>query len=133
MAPHVLAKIVSNDQAWPRHPTIVRQIVTPETAEQLTNILIRTAEQGASKSVVPGYTVAGKSGTAQIPIPGGYDPQAAIASFVGFAPAHDPKFVILVKIDRPRDTSWGAAVAAPVFRDIAQRLFVMMDIPPDRG
>ena len=132
MAPHVLAEIVSNDQAWPRHPTIVRQIVTPETAEQLTNILIRTAEQGASKSVVPGYTVAGKSGTAQIPIPGGYDPQAAIASFVGFAPAHDPKFVILVKIDRPRDTSWGAAVAAPVFRDIAQRLFVMMDIPPDR-
>jgi len=132
MVPHVLAEIASNDQTWPRHPTIARQVVTPEAAKQLTKILIRTAERGAPKSVVPGYTVAGKSGTAQIPIPGGYDLRATIASFVGFAPAHDPQFVILVKVDRPRDTSWGAAVAAPVFRNIAQRLFVMMNIPPEK-
>jgi len=50
---------------------------------------------------------------------------------VGFAPARDPQFLILVKVDWPRDTQWGAAVAAPVFRNIAQRLFVMMNIPPD--
>ena len=82
---------------------------------------------------MPGYTIAGKSGTAEIPIPSGYDPQATIASFVGFAPAHDPQFLVLVKVDRPQDTPWGAAVAAPAFRNIAQRLLVMMDIPPEGG
>lgn len=132
MAPHVLKEIVGEDQTWPRHPTVVRQVISPETAEQVIEILIRAAKEGAPKSIVPGYTIAGKSGTAQIPIPGGYDTRWTIASFVGFAPAHDPQFLILVKVDHPRDTPWGAAVAAPVFRNIAQRLFVMMDIPPDK-
>jgi cell division protein FtsI/penicillin-binding protein 2 len=132
MSPHVLAEVVSGDRTWPRHPTVARQVMTPKAAELLSEILIQAAAKGAPKSIVPGYTIAGKSGTAQVPIPGGYDPQATIASFVGFAPAHDPAFVILVKVDRPRDTPWGAAVAAPVFRNIAQRLFVMMDIPPER-
>lgn len=132
MAPHVLAKVVGEDQVWPRHPTVARQVISPETAEQLTKILIQATEQGAPKAVVPGYTVAGKSGTAQIPIPGGYDPHWTIASFAGFAPAYEPQVLIMVKIDRPRDTPWGAAVAAPVFRNIAQRLFVMLNIPPDR-
>ena len=132
MVPHVLARVESHDQTWPRYPTVARQVVTPETAEQLTEILIQASEKGAPKSVIPGYTVAGKSGTAQIPIPGGYDPQATIASFVGFAPAFDPQLVILVRVDRPRGTPWGATVAAPVFRNIARRLFVMLDIPPDR-
>ncbi|OQY21749.1 MAG: hypothetical protein B6I34_06885 [Anaerolineaceae bacterium 4572_32.1] len=131
MTPHVLKEITSGDQTWPRRPTVARQVISPQTAEELTEILIKAAEEGAPKSVVPGYTVAGKSGTAQIPIPGGYDPQRTIASFVGFAPARDPQFLILVKVDWPRDTQWGAAVAAPVFRNIAQRLFVMMNIPPD--
>ncbi len=132
MTPHAVKQVVSGHQTWPRHPTVAQQVVTAQTAEQLTQILIETVEKGAPKAIVPGYTVAGKSGTAEIPIPGGYDPQATIASFVGFAPARDPRFLILVKIDRPQDTPWGAAVAAPVFRNIAQRLFVMMDIPPDR-
>jgi len=132
MSPYVLAEIVSGEQTWPRHPTVARQVIAPETAEQLTAILIYTAEKGAPKSLVPGYTIAGKSGTAQISIPGGYDPQATIASFVGFAPAYDPRFLILVKVDRPRDTPWGTAVAAPVFRNIAQRLFILLNIPPDK-
>jgi len=132
MVPHVLKEIVSQDQVWPRHPTIARQVVSPETAKQVTEILIRAAQEGAPASVVPGYAIAGKSGTAQIPIPGGYDPEWTIASFVGFAPAHDPQFLILVKVDRPQDTPWGATVAAPIFRNIAQRLFVMMDIQPER-
>lgn len=132
MVPHSLKEVVSENQTWTRHPTVARQVVTAKTAAQLTEILIVAVEKGAPKSIVPGYTIAGKSGTAEIPIPGGYDPQATIASFVGYAPAHDPRFLILVKVDRPRDTPWGAAVAAPVFRNIAQRLFVIMDIPPDR-
>jgi cell division protein FtsI (penicillin-binding protein 3) len=132
MTPHALKEITSGDQTWPRRPTIVRQVVSPETASQLTEILIKSAEEGAPRSGVPGYTVAGKSGTAQIPIPGGYDPYWTIASFVGFAPARDPQFLILVKVDRPQGVTWGATVAAPVFHNISQRLLVMMDIPPDR-
>jgi cell division protein FtsI/penicillin-binding protein 2 len=132
MTPHVLKEIVSQDESWPRHPTVVRQVVSPETVEKLIPILIQATEKGAPKAVVPGYIIAGKSGTAEIPIPGGYDSRWTIASFIGFAPAHDPQFLILVKVDRPRDTPWGNAVAAPVFRNIAQRLFIMMHIPPDR-
>jgi cell division protein FtsI/penicillin-binding protein 2 len=132
MTPHVLQEIVSRDQTWPRHPTVARQVVSPETVERLIPILVRAVEEGAPKALVPGYTIAGKSGTAEIAIPGGYDPRWTIASFVGFAPAYDPQFLILVKVDRPRDTPWGNAVAAPVFRNIAQRLFVMMHIPPDK-
>ncbi|MFZ5918701.1 MAG: peptidoglycan D,D-transpeptidase FtsI family protein [Chloroflexota bacterium] len=132
MTPYVVAEIQGADQSWPRHPTVARQVVSPQTAQRVTAILIQAAERGASKSVVPGYTIAGKSGTAQIPIPGGYDPRWTIASFVGYAPAYDPQFLILVKIDRPTDTPWGSAVAAPAFRNIAQRLFVLMNIPPDR-
>jgi cell division protein FtsI/penicillin-binding protein 2 len=133
MVPHILKEIVGENQTWSRHPTVSQQVVTARAAERLTDILIQAAEKGAPRSIVPGYTIAGKSGTAEIPIPGGYDPQATIASFVGFAPAHDPQFLVLVKVDRPQDTPWGAAVAAPAFRNIAQRLFVMMDIPPDGG
>lgn len=131
MVPYAVAEVTGKEQSWPRHPTVARQVVTPEAARKVTEILIQAAKEGASRSQVPGYTVAGKSGTAQIPIPGGYDLNGTIASFVGFAPAHDPQFLILVKVDRPQDTQWGAAVAAPVFSNIAQRLLVMMNIPPD--
>jgi cell division protein FtsI/penicillin-binding protein 2 len=131
MVPHVLTEIQGRNQTWSRHPTVAQQVVTVEAAEYLTDILIQAAEKGAPRSLVPGYTIAGKSGTAEIPIPGGYDPQATIASFVGFAPARDPRFLILVKVDRPQDTPWGSAVAAPVFRNIAERLVVIMDIPPE--
>jgi cell division protein FtsI/penicillin-binding protein 2 len=131
MVPYAVAEVTGKDQTWPRHPTVARQVVTPETAKKVTEILIQAAEKGAPRSQVAGYTVAGKSGTAQIPIPGGYDPNGTIASFVGFVPADDPQLLILVKVDRPTDTQWGAAVAAPVFSNIAQRLLVMMNIPPD--
>ena len=131
MKPYVVERIVYEQEVIATQPTVVRQAVSARAAEQLTDMLVQAVEQGAELATVSGYDVAGKTGTAQIPIGNGYDPDLTIASFVGFAPADDPRFVVLVKIDRPRVDSRGAHVAAPVFKAIAERLFVLLDVPPD--
>jgi len=132
MKPYVVEQIVDGQDVIVTQPTVVAQVVSEQTAEQLTVMLVEAVQRGAELAVVPGYDVAGKTGTAQIPVGGHYDPEFTIASFVGYAPAYDPRFIILVKIDKPRLDPWGAEVAAPVFRTIAERLFVLLDIPPDR-
>jgi cell division protein FtsI/penicillin-binding protein 2 len=82
---------------------------------------------------VPGYRIAGKTGTAQIPIPGGYDDPWTIASFVGWGPVSDPRLIILVKLDRPTSSPYGGQTAAPVFARLASRMFVLMGVPPDEA
>jgi len=94
-------------------------------------MMVAVVERGAKLAAVPGYRIAGKTGTSQMPIPGGYDEKSTIASFVGFGPADDPQFIVLVKIVKPTTSPWGAEVAAPVFKRIAEQLFLMMGIPPD--
>jgi cell division protein FtsI/penicillin-binding protein 2 len=81
-------------------------------------------------ATVPGYSIAGKTGTAQIPTPIGYEAATSIVSFVGFLPADDPQVTVLIKLDRPTGY-WGSRVAAPVFQRLAQRLVILMNIPPD--
>ena len=78
--------------------------------------------------------MAGKSGTAQIPSPEGYEEDATIVSFVGFAPADDPQFVVLVKMDRPDPNinQWASRTAAPVFSRITKRLLDYYSIPPQK-
>jgi cell division protein FtsI/penicillin-binding protein 2 len=83
------------------------------------------------QSLVPGYTIAGKTGTAEIPGPGGYDPEKTIASFIGWGPVDDPRFIVLVKLDRPTTSPYGSETAAPTFSKLVQRLVVLMEIPPD--
>ena len=97
------------------------------------DMMVYTVEYGNTDAKVAGYTVAGKSGTAQIPTPEGYDPINTIASFVGFVPADDPQFVLLVKLDRPdpKITLWASHSAAPVFARVATRLLEHLNIPPD--
>jgi cell division protein FtsI/penicillin-binding protein 2 len=80
---------------------------------------------------VPGYRIAGKTGTAEIPTAFGYHATDTIVSFVGYAPASDPEFIVLVKLDRPKASRWAAYTAAPTFGSIAERLFVYLQIPPD--
>ena len=80
-------------------------------------------EEGSGvEAQVPGYVVAGKTGTAAKPDPvnGGYSDSRYVASFVGFAPARKPRLVVLVTVDEPRGTIWGGTAAAPAFREIAQ-------------
>ena len=75
--------------------------------------------------------VAGKTGTAYISVPGGYAPDRVIVSFVGFVPADDPAFIMLVKIDEPQDAQLGGTVAAPVFHQLAPQILTYLGIKPD--
>ena len=137
MKPHIVHQFISKDPAsgedriTPVEPMIVRRAISRETAETMTQMLVRVVEEGATKAEVPGYRVAGKTGTAQVPTPYGYHPTYTIGSFIGFAPADDPQFIVLVKLDKPSASPWGSQTAAPTFQAIAARLFSYLQIPPD--
>jgi len=94
-------------------------------------MLVQSVEGEARYAHVNGYEIAGKTGTAQIPTESGYDDRWTIASFIGWGPVSDPRFVVLVRLDKPESSPWGSVVAAPVFRDVVERLVAMLEIPPD--
>ncbi|MBE0429135.1 MAG: penicillin-binding protein 2 [Thermoleophilia bacterium] len=109
------------------------RILSEESAGQMTQYLTRVVEEeGAPLARVDGYRVAGKTGTAQKPLPdgSGYSNDDYIGSFIGFAPAADPQLVILVMVDEPRPFGGGATVAAPAFKKIAQFSLQKMSIAP---
>ena len=112
-------------------PKVRLQAISEDAAHTLTRMLVNVTEQSSSKSQVPGYHIAGKTGTAQIPTAAGYHLYDSIQSFIGYAPADDPQFVVLVKLDKPKVTAWASDSAAPTFGAIAQRLFLYLQIPPD--
>lgn len=134
MKPFVVREIIGPSTRRTFTPVVVRQVIRADTARTLTDMLVEvveTVEGGQPRlSKVVGYRLAGKTGTAEIPTDQGYAPNVTVASFAGFGPADSPRFVILVKIDRPKDTPWGETVAAPVFRNIARELLVYYRIPP---
>lgn len=108
----------------------VRQVIGEETARLVTEMMVESVERGAPLAAIDGYRIAGKTGTAQTPVIGGYDPSLTIASFIGFAPADDPQFVALVKLDKPTTSPWGAMTAAPTFANVARILITQLAIPP---
>ncbi len=134
MQPHIVAERHLPDGRnihIPPHP--IGQPISAETARAVSAILVRTVEQALPMAQVPGYHIAGKTGTAQIPTTGGYEPEAVIGTFVGYGPVPDPQVLILVKIDRPNVPAlvrWGSRTAAPVFQRVAERVFVLLGIPP---
>lgn len=133
MKPYVVQRIIKADQTEVViSPQRVRQVVRPETAHQLTAMMVEVVEREATGAQVVGYRVAGKSGTAQIPVTGGYDPEGTIASFCGFFPADDPRFLVLVILNRPQASQgWGSLVAAPAFARIVKQLALLFEVPPD--
>jgi cell division protein FtsI/penicillin-binding protein 2 len=108
----------------------VRQVIGEDTARIVTEMMVEAVERGSPLARVDGYRIAGKTGTAQTPVIGGYDPSLTIASFIGFAPADDPQFVALVKLDKPTTSPWGAMTAAPTFASVARILITQLAIPP---
>ena len=133
MRPYVVAARVADGKLQYTEPTVIGITVRPETAEQLTDILIDVVDEGNIAAGVAGYDIAGKSGTAQIPTEQGYTEDETIVTFVGYAPADDPQFIVLVKLDRPDPniSPWANYTAAPVFAMVARRLFDYYNIPPD--
>ena len=108
------------------------QIISKEAADQTTAMMIESAKHGESQwTDLKGFSIAGKTGTAQIPIAGHYDAEKTIASFVGFAPANNPKFIMLVTLKEPQSSQWASETAAPLWYSIAKDLFNHFGIQPE--
>jgi cell division protein FtsI (penicillin-binding protein 3) len=129
LRPHLVER-VEGDQA--KKP-VTRRVVEKRTARQLTRMLRGVVREGSGAAAqVSGYHVAGKTGTAAKAEPsGGYSKSRYVASFVGFAPATDPRIVVLVTVDEPKRTIWGGTVAAPAFAEIAGFALQYLEVPPD--
>jgi cell division protein FtsI (penicillin-binding protein 3) len=126
--PHLVARI--GDRPAPRPSK--RRLVSPRTAAELTSMMRGVVSEGTGvEAEVPGYTVAGKTGTAEKPDSHGYSDTRYVASFVGFVPARHPRLVILVTVDEPHGDIFGGTVAAPAFRAIAQFALQYLGVPPD--
>ena len=131
MQPHVVREIRDGDRVYVSQPSSLGRPISPETARVVTEMMVATVRDGIDQAQVDGYTIAGKSGTAEIPSPVGYESGAWIMTFAGFLPADDPQLVIFIKLDRPTSGNWASQVAAPVFQHLAERLVVLLEIPPD--
>jgi cell division protein FtsI/penicillin-binding protein 2 len=130
VSPHLVERVVGGSVAQPKR----RRVLAAKTAEQVTRMLRGVVDEGSGiEAHVPGYKVAGKTGTAAKPDPvnGGYSESRYVASFVGFAPIKNPRFVALVTVDEPRGTIWGGTAAAPAFREIAEFALQYFQVPPD--
>lgn len=131
MEPHMVKEIKNEKSTFTIKPKIIRQVIKGSTAQMMKEMMVAAVEEGEAKVFRPkGFKIAGKTGTAQIPVAGHYDANKTIASFVGFAPADDPKFVMLVRYDEPTSSIYGAETAAPTFFEIAKQLFNYYKIAP---
>lgn len=132
MEPHVVRQITtSTGETIDISPKLLGKPISDRTAHIVTEMMVNAVDNGESKFAKPkGYRIAGKTGTAQIPVEGRYDANKTIASFIGFAPADDPKFLMLVVIDRPTTSIYGAETAAPIFFKAAKNMFTYYGIPP---
>jgi cell division protein FtsI/penicillin-binding protein 2 len=116
-------------------PTVLGQVIRPETAETMTNMLVAVIENGVeNKARSNTYYLAGKTGTSQTykygkPLTGA---GTTLGSIGGFGPVDDPKFVMFIKMDRPRSSEWGGDTAGPVFREMAEYLMEYYSVPPDK-
>ncbi|HBA91241.1 MAG: hypothetical protein A2X24_02665 [Chloroflexi bacterium GWB2_54_36] len=131
MAPHVVKAYIQDGHQYDISPRLIRQVITPDTAHTLTEMLANSLENEASVALVEGYRVSGKTGTAEIPGPGGYESSVTNASFVGWGPTDDPKFIVYIWLEKPTSSPWGSVVAAPVFSEVVSELTVLMKLPPD--
>ncbi|NMB57062.1 penicillin-binding protein 2 [Candidatus Beckwithbacteria bacterium] len=131
MQPRMVEKIIDNDKEIELEPKFLGQVISKETAETVKEMMVASALHGDAKwTALKNYRIAGKTGTAQVAVEGHYDEDKTIASFVGFAPADNPAFVMLTIIQEPSSSPWGSETAAPLFFNIAKKLFIHLGISP---
>jgi cell division protein FtsI/penicillin-binding protein 2 len=136
MKPRLIREVMGEDgkPLEPFKPVVVRRVVSEATARLVTEMLTGCVDEGTGKSAqVPGYSVAGKTGSAQkaSTTGRGYAAGKFVASFMGFLPAKNPELVICVVVDEPKGSHWGATVAAPVFQEIGRQAMWYLKVPPD--
>jgi cell division protein FtsI/penicillin-binding protein 2 len=130
--PHVLHAMVSNGSQNNTPAQTLDTPISPQSARTVSEMLAQAMQDGQSVANVDGYRLAGKTGTAQIPGPDGqYDPKLTNASFIGWGPVDDPKFMVYVWMERPQNSDWAAYVASPIFHKVVEKLVVLLGIPPD--
>lgn len=128
--PYLVDRVGTDRRAHDKGRRVISKTVSAQMMAMLRDVVSAEGGTGAA-AAVPGYTVAGKTGTAAKPEPGGYSDSRYVASFVGVVPAKDPRLVVLVSIDEPRGAIWGGVVAAPAFSEIARRGLVELEVAPD--
>ena len=131
MAPQVVQAVVSEGYQHQIDQRVLSMPLKAETANKLSRLLARSLELESSDALITGYRVAGKTGTAEIPTPDGYTSNQTNASFVGWGPLDDPRFLVYVWLEKPGTSPWGSVVAAPVFREAVEELVVLLNLPPD--
>lgn len=132
--PQLAKKIISNEKTFTIKPKIKRRVISKKTSEIIKQMLFSTVENGEvswQKIKPSGYKIGGKTGTAQIPITGHYDPNKTIASFIGFFPVSHPKIICLVILQEPKTSIWGSETAAPLFFEVAKELIIYYNIAPE--
>jgi len=135
MKPHIVDELrYSDGTVEKKEPEAVRQSISPETATTIGAMLISVVEYGHGKrAAVPGYYIAGKTGTAQVAEHGSYSETNFNGSFAGYGPVHDPRFAMIVEISNPKDIIYAESTAAPVFGKIAKFLLEYYGVAPDRS
>lgn len=133
MKPYIVSEIRDAGGRLVRQgaPQVRRRVISAETAGTLSRILEGVVTQGTgTKAAIPGFRVAGKTGTAQKidPRTGAYSPTQFVGSFVGYVPADDPRLAMIVVIDEPQTEAWGGSVAAPVFRRVAEQVLPYLGV-----
>ena len=129
-APHLVDHVSGGGGVKPERRRVLSAPIAAQVLRMLENVVL---EGTGTLAAVPGYTIAGKTGTAAKPDPenGGYSTSNYVASFIGIIPASRPRFVILVSVDEPRGAIWGGVVAAPAFKRIADFVLQYLEVPPD--
>ncbi len=131
VTPHALYAMMRDGRQYDVPAQFAGSPISAQTAETLSGMLAVSLESEGSLALLPGYRIAGKTGTAQIPVNGFYDTTQTNASFIGWGPVDDPRFMIYVWLERPSASIWGSETAAPVFAQIAEKTVILLDIPPD--
>jgi len=134
--PQIIDEIRYDDGSVEVHSSQdLAQVIQPSTARTIAAMLVSVIEHGhGTQAGVPGYYIAGKTGTAQVASSsGGYSQDSTIGSFAGFGPVEDPRFAMVVRIDNPKDVFWAESTAAPLFGEIAEFLLQYFEIPPVRS
>ncbi len=135
MKPYIVQSQISSDgTAVNTQPQVAGQPISAQTANTVTAMLVDVVEHGyGTPAAIPGYYLAGKTGTAQVVgTDGKYDPTNNIGSFIGFGPVENPQFLMMVRIDHPRDVQFAESTAEPAWAQIARFILGYYNIPPTR-
>ena len=131
VTPHVLYSMLRDGHQYNVPSQYAGSPISAETARTLSEMLAISLEEESSSALLPGYRLAGKTGTAQIPTDFGYDAFHTNVSFIGWGPMDDPQFMVYVWLQKPTASIWSSETAAPVFSQVAEQTVILLNIPPD--